>query len=61
MPALAMKETPRPTSTAREKKLEEQIRSRAYEARGHEDGHDLEDWLQAEINISGNAKRGAEA
>ena len=35
--------------------LEEQIRRRAYElyeARGHEDGHDLEDWLQAEAEIT---------
>jgi Protein of unknown function (DUF2934) len=36
--------------------LEEQIRRRAYElyeARGREDGHDLEDWLQAEAEITG--------
>ena len=64
MPVLTMKETPRPTSTTTEQKLEEQIRSRAYElyeARGREDGHDLEDWLQAEIDITGNATRGAAA
>lgn len=32
----------------------EQIRRRAhelYEARGQEDGHDIEDWLQAEAEI----------
>ncbi len=32
----------------------EQIRRRAYElykARGQEDGHDVEDWLQAEAEI----------
>lgn len=35
--------------------LEERIRQRAhelYEARGKEDGHDVEDWLQAEAEIS---------
>ena len=35
----------------------EQIRRRAhelYEARGQEDGHDLEDWLQAEAEIGAN-------
>ena len=34
--------------------LENQIRQRAYElyeARGGEDGHDLEDWLRAEEEI----------
>jgi hypothetical protein len=34
--------------------LEEQIRRRAYElyeARGHEHGHDREDWLQAEAEV----------
>lgn len=32
----------------------EQVRRRAhelYEARGQEDGHDVEDWLQAEAEI----------
>lgn len=58
MPVLTMKETPRPSSTATETKLEEQIRRRAYqlyEARNRKDGNDLEDWLQAEIDITGNA------
>ena len=35
---------------------EEQIRLRAYalyEARGREDGHDLDDWLRAEAEIMG--------
>jgi hypothetical protein len=35
--------------------LEEQIRLRAhelYEARGREDGHDREDWLRAEEEIT---------
>ena len=58
MPVLTMKETPRPSSTPTETKLEEQIRSRVYqlyEARSRKDGNDLEDWLQAEIDITGNA------
>jgi hypothetical protein len=36
------------------KQPEDQIRERAYElyeARGREDGHDLEDWLRAEGEI----------
>jgi hypothetical protein len=35
--------------------LEEQIRRRAYElyeAQGREDGHDLDDWLRAEEEIT---------
>jgi len=39
--------------------LEEQIRLRAYElyeARGRENGHDLDDWLQAEAQILGSKK-----
>ena len=38
--------------------LEEEIRRRAYElyeTRGWEDGHDLEDWLRAEEEITGRA------
>ena len=64
MRALMMKETPRPASTSTEKKVEQQIRRRAYElyeAGGRQNGHDLEDWLQAEIDITGNATRGASA
>jgi hypothetical protein len=40
--------------------LEKQIRLRAYalyESRGGEDGHDLDDWLQAEAEILGTRKR----
>ena len=39
---------------------EEQIRLRAYElyeARGRGDGHDLEDWLEAETEINGTSER----
>jgi hypothetical protein len=64
MPALTMKQTPKPSSTPTEKKLEQQIRRRAYElyeARGRGDGHELDDWLQAEIDIIGNATSSATA
>jgi hypothetical protein len=44
--------------------LEEEIRRRAYElyeARGREDGHDLDDWLHAEAEITGHAVKGRAA
>jgi hypothetical protein len=40
----------------------EQIRIRAYElyeARGRGDGHDVEDWLEAEAEITGRSERAA--
>jgi hypothetical protein len=40
----------------------EQIRIRAYElyeARGRGDGHDTEDWLEAEAEITGRNERAA--
>ena len=40
---------------AQPQNLEEQIRHRAYElyeARGREDGHDFDDWLRAEDEIT---------
>ena len=43
------------TSEPQELELEHQIRLRAYElfeARGREDGHDIEDWLQAETELT---------
>lgn len=43
---------------------EDQIRQRAYEiyeARGREDGHDLEDWLSAEEEITTRNTRTAAA
>ena len=42
--------------------MEEQIRDRAYElyeARGREDGHEQEDWLQAEAEILGAQQKAA--
>jgi hypothetical protein len=45
-----------PTSvTSEPQELEHQIRLRAqelYEARGREDGHELDDWLRAEAEIT---------
>ena len=38
--------------------LEERIRLRAYtvyEERGKEDGHDVDDWLRAEAELTGKA------
>jgi len=52
-----------PTSVAndqQELELEDQIRMRAhelYEARGREDGHEMEDWLRAEEEITGKQAR----
>lgn len=42
--------------------LEERIRRRAYalyEQRGRLDGHDLDDWLQAEAELSRKSKTAA--
>ena len=44
--------------------LEHQVRLRAYELyeeRGREDGHELEDWLRAEEEITGKKTRIAAA
>jgi hypothetical protein len=44
--------------------LEEQIRRRAYEIyeeRGREDGHDMEDWLRAEAEITSTGAKAAAA
>jgi hypothetical protein len=52
---------PRTTVTdLQELELEHQIRQLAYElyeARGRENGHDLEDWLRAEEEITGKRVR----
>ncbi len=40
--------------------LEDQIRARAYELyeeRGKEDGHDLEDWVRAEAEVTSSEQR----
>jgi hypothetical protein len=44
--------------------IEQQIQQRAYELyeqRGRADGHDLEDWLQAECEIKGTPANAAAA
>jgi hypothetical protein len=44
--------------------IEQQIRQRAYELyerRGRTDGHDLDDWLQAERRIKGRQANAARA
>lgn len=46
---------PPATATNEPQELEHQIRLRAYElyeARGREDGHELEDWFRAKEEIS---------
>jgi Protein of unknown function (DUF2934) len=53
MPKDPTKKTP--TAVNESQELEFQIRERAYElyeARGREDGHDIEDWLRAEEEIT---------
>lgn len=49
------------TTTVREpQNLDENIRSRAYELyeeRGREEGHDLDDWLRAEEEVTRKATR----
>jgi hypothetical protein len=45
-----------------ENSSEAEIRRRAYElyeARGRGDGHDVEDWLEAEVEITGRSERAA--
>lgn len=58
--------TSKKTSTTRrttaEDTGEEQIRRRAfelYEARGRGNGHDIDDWLEAEAEITGRSERAA--
>ena len=48
------------TVTSEPHELEHEIRLRAhqlYVARGREDGHDLDDWLRAEVEITGKQAR----
>jgi len=54
MPQQPIESTPRNISTDAHPNLEEEIRRLAFEIyveRGREDGHDLDDWLQAEAEI----------
>ncbi len=59
-----MKKPSTSVSTESHPNLEEEIRRRAYElyeARGREDGRDLDDWLGAEVEITGTAAKTAAA
>lgn len=47
--------TPAPPSTESAGEVQDQIRRRAYalyEERGRTDGHDLDDWLRAESEVT---------
>jgi hypothetical protein len=55
---------PPATATSEPQELEHEIRLRAHElyvARGREDGHELEDWLRAEEEITQKKARTAAA
>jgi Protein of unknown function (DUF2934) len=55
---------PPATVLGESQELENQIRQRAYElyeTRGREDGHDLEDWLRAEEQVTAKTVRGIAA
>ena len=55
---------PPTTAVSESQELENQIRQHAYElyeARGREDGHDLEDWLRAEEEITAKSERAVAA
>ncbi|MGD1082060.1 MAG: DUF2934 domain-containing protein [Candidatus Sulfotelmatobacter sp.] len=56
MPHHPIKSAPRNIPTDAHPNLEEEIRRLAFEIyveRGHEDGHDLDDWLHAEAEVLG--------
>ncbi len=51
-----------PAGVVTDPNLEEEIRRRAYalyEQRGREDGHDLDDWLHAEVELTAKAMKTA--
>jgi hypothetical protein len=60
MPARSKPRKPRSTNTTRPSHTEERIRLKAYEIyerRGRIDGFALDDWLQAEAEVVGTAKK----
>ena len=64
MPNPPKRKAPTPITAVPQKNIEERIRRRAYELyeeRGREEGHALDDWLQAEAEITGKAARAAKA
>lgn len=51
-------------ATSEPPRIEDDIRTRAYqffEARGKEEGHELEDWLRAEEELAGRKTEAAAA
>jgi Protein of unknown function (DUF2934) len=61
---MAQDNTSRTTKMPVSHHVEEQIRQRAYElyeSRGREDGHDVDDWLTAEEEITKRSTRTAAA
>jgi len=49
-----------PADVVADPKLEEEIRRRAYalyEQRGRGDGHDIDDWLRAEADLTAEAMK----
>jgi hypothetical protein len=56
----AAKKRPPVTVASDPQQLEEQLRQRAYELyeeRGREEGHEVDDWLRAEEEITGKKVR----
>jgi hypothetical protein len=59
MPHPTRTPTTKPEAAPSPEMIQEQIRYLAYELyeqRGREDGHDLDDWLRAESELTGKAK-----
>jgi hypothetical protein len=59
-----MKKAPARVRTMAAADLQEEIRRRAYELyeeRGRGDGHDIEDWLRAEAEITGRTEEAVAA
>ena len=59
MPNPTRTSTTKPEAAPSPEMIQEQIRYLAYELyeqRGREDGHDLDDWLRAESELTGKAK-----
>lgn len=54
----------KPIAAVQARRIEDEIRERAYElfeARGREEGYDLDDWLRAEEEITGHKRDAAAA
>jgi len=54
--------TDKPSNIVTDPNREEEIRRRAYalyEQRGREDGHDVDDWLRAEVELADQTLKAA--